>query len=122
MPADKDEKVYEEVIDMFTTAVSFSASGAGFVFDGIDFTEFKKKLADRKKIISSLKKKMKKGGIKASQWTPVMAKLDQLSRIDRDIQLRQRSRIGAFRRRGFTTGLGIISLGTMKDSLEKIQA
>ena len=97
-------------------------AGGGFAFDVADFAEVTKNLADRKKIIASLKKKMQKGNTKASDWTPVMAKVDHLSRIDRDIQLRYRSRIGAFRLRMAAPALGVASLDAMKKALTKIQA
>ncbi len=121
MAAGKSEGVYDEVVDLLVQALTRGASGAGFSFDGQDMPGFYKKLAERKKMLDSLKKKMGKGKIKASEWCPVMAKADHLSRIQRDIEMRYRSRIGSFRRRMLAGGNGISALLAMRSTLEEIQ-
>lgn len=121
MAADKSEKVYDETIEVLVQALARGASGAGFGFDGQDIVEFQKKLAERKKMLDSLKKKMGKGKIKASDWCPIMAKADHLSRIQRDFEMRFRSRIGSFRRRMLAGGNGISALLAMRSNLEEIQ-
>jgi hypothetical protein len=121
MPADSSEQAYKKVVDTMVKVLSRGASGAGFGFDGEDMTEFYKNMADRKKIVASLKKKMGKGEVKASDWCLVMAKVDHMSRIDRDLQMRFRTRIGAFRRRSLAGGNGIAALLGMRSVIEKAQ-
>lgn len=116
-----EESKYDEVVEVLVSALERGASGSGFSFDGEDMPEFQKKLQDRKKIIDALKKKMGGGKIKASEWSPVMVKLDFLSRIDRDLQLRFRSRIGAFRRRLLPGISEIASINSTTNALEEIQ-
>lgn len=121
MAADSSEQVYNKVVDTIVKALTRGASGAGFAFDGEDMAEFQKNLADRKKIVASLKKKMGKGKVKAADWCLVMAKVDHMSRIDRDLQMRYRTRIGAFRRRGLAGGNAIAALLGMRSAIEKAQ-
>ena len=121
MAADSSEKVYDQVVDTLVKALSRSASGSGFAFDGEDMEKFNKNLGDRKKIIDSLKKKMGSSKVKASDWCMPMAKVDHMSRLDRDLQMRYRTRIEAFRLRPLAGGNGVTALLAMRSFLSKAQ-
>lgn len=121
MAADKSEKAYDKVTDTMMAALARTASGQGFAFDGEDMVELNKNLGDRKKMVESLKKKLKGKEIVAKDWTPVMSKVDFLSRTTRDLTVRFRTRIGAFRLRRAAGLYGISSISSSRSYLETVQ-
>jgi hypothetical protein len=119
------EEPFKKIDDILLKAIEQSAAGGelGFALDGVveSMGALYEQLGKRKEIIDKLKGKMKKGGLKAKDWSPKMAQLDFLSRIERDLQLRYRTRIGAFRRRRIGHAIAAANMEINTKVMERIE-
>jgi hypothetical protein len=105
------ESAYSDVTKLYSKALEKSVSGKGFAFDEEvkDFDELWNLHAKRSEIINSLKGKIGTS-IKTRDWCPSMAQVDFLSRCERDLRLRFRSRVACFRKRSESHKLGLASI------------
>lgn len=117
------DAAYKDVTDLYLKALEKSVSGKGFAFDeNIEsFDELWKLHGKRQDIIDALKGKMGTS-IKTKDWCPLMAQVDFLSRCERDMRLRFRSRVACFRKRGESHKLGIESIKVADKIISKNEA
>lgn len=119
------EASFETFCSTLEKALGKSASGSGFAFDKVtpNLAALWKQLQDRQEIISKLKEVSKKSQFQAREWIPPMAQADFMSRCERDLRLRFRSRIGMMRRSSQTNKVtGIPSLEAARTIFSMIEA
>jgi hypothetical protein len=116
---------FTKVNEIILKAIEQSAAGGekGFALDGVveNMSNLYEELAKREEILDELKGKLSKGGLKARDWSPPMAQVDYLSRIQRDMEVRYRSRIGALRRRRIGHDVAMENMQINEKVLEQIE-
>ena len=118
------EQSYTEFVEILKKAAERGGKHEeGFALDGQveDLDEVLKILRGRKGIVEKMKGKMAGGDAKASEWTPLVHQVDFLSRCERDLLMRYRTRIGWMRRARQSGDLGVKSLEKASEVIDIVE-
>jgi len=114
------EAAFSKAVKTIDEALKPEGEQGGFVFDKQKSLAELLKIFERKNLVAELKARAVKKGVKSSEWVTLVAQIDAMSIMERDIRVRFRTRVGGFKRRGTTQQFGRDSLATMERIIGQI--